>query len=158
MGVEIERKFLVADDGWRAAADAGTALRQGYLAARPDGTVVRIRMAGSRGFITIKGPGLLQRAEYEYPIPAADAVAMLDTLCTTPLVEKRRHAVHHGGLVWTVDVFGGHLAGLTLAEVELADAHTQPVLPSWVGAEVTHDPRYANAALARATAIPAAAA
>lgn len=157
MPTEIERKFLVAGDGWRAAAlGPGLRLRQGYL---PNGggaeaPVVRVRLAGTQGFLTIKGPGLLARAEFEYAIPAADAEAMLATLCLPPVLEKTRTRVGHGGLVWEVDEFGGALAGLVLAEVELASAEQVPALPDWVGREVTGDPRYMNNRLARAAAPP----
>ncbi|MDO9710101.1 CYTH domain-containing protein [Paracraurococcus lichenis] len=157
MGTEIERKFLVAGDGWRAAAlGPGQRLRQGYLAHGGGGApVVRVRLVDDDGVLTIKGPGLLARAEYEYPIPAADALAMLETLCAPPVIEKTRTRVAHGGLVWEVDAFGGHLAGLVLAEVELAAADQAVTLPDWVGAEVTADARYQNAVLARAAAPPA---
>lgn len=153
MGTEIERKFLVVNDGWRAGAlGPGVALRQGYLAQQP---VVRVRVAGPKAFLTIKGPGLLQRAEFEYPIPLADAEAMLATLCAPPVIEKTRTRVGHGGLTWDVDVFGGHLAGLVLAEVELPSAEAAVALPGWVGREVTDDARYQNNALACAVGPPA---
>ncbi|TCZ63211.1 CYTH domain-containing protein [Roseicella aquatilis] len=158
MGTEIERKFLVAGDGWRReAAGPGVPLRQGYLAGGggPEAPVVRVRLAGPRAFLTIKGPGLTTRAEFEYPIPVADAEAMLATLCAPPVLEKVRHRVEHAGLVWEVDVFGGHLAGLVLAEVELDSADQAVALPDWVGREVSGDPRYVNSNLARATAPPA---
>jgi adenylate cyclase len=157
MPTEIERKFLVAGDGWRQAAlGPGLRLRQGYLpnggaAAAP---VMRVRLAGAQGFLTIKGPGLLTRAEFEYPIPAEDAEAILATLCTPPVLEKTRTRVGHGGLVWEVDEFGGALAGLVLAEVELDSADQALDLPDWVGREVTGDPRYMNNRLARAPAPP----
>ena len=154
MGTEIERKFLVAGDGWRAAAtEPGVLLRQGYLHA---GTpVVRVRQAGETGFLTIKGPGLLSRAEYEYPIPAAEAAELLRSLCPPPIIEKTRTRVRHEGLVWEVDEFAGHLAGLVLAEVELPSADAAFDRPDWLGREVTEDPRYQNAALSRAGAPPA---
>jgi adenylate cyclase len=157
MATEIERKFLVTDEGWRGAAlGPGLRLRQGYL---PNGgaataPVVRVRLAGEDGFLTIKGPGLLSRAEFEYPIPAAEAEAMLATLCIPPVLEKTRTRVAHGGLVWEVDVFAGHLAGLVLAEVELDAADQAFMRPDWAGPEVTGDPRYMNNALARAAAPP----
>lgn len=157
MPTEIERKFLVTRDGWRQAAlGPGQRLRQGYLAHGGGGAaVVRVRLLDEAGFLTIKGPGLLTRAEYEYPIPAADAAAMLATLCPPPVIEKTRTRVGHGGLVWEVDEFGGHLAGLVLAEVELAAADQAVALPDWLGEEVTDDPRYQNAVLARALEPPA---
>ncbi|NKC29997.1 CYTH domain-containing protein [Falsiroseomonas selenitidurans] len=149
MGVEIERKFLVDGDGWRASArGAGVAMRQGYLSTGRS-PVVRVRIAGERAFLTIKGPGGLVRAEFEYAIPVADAEAML-ALCPAPPLAKTRHDVPHAGHLWTVDVFEApaRLAGLVLAEVELSDAAETPDLPPWLGLEVTEDPRYANAALA----------
>lgn len=156
MAIEIERKFLVAGPGWRLAARGqGVAMRQGYLAAPgPGGATVRVRMAGQRGFLTIKGAPLAgsggqARPEFEYEIPAGDAEALL-ALCPVPPLAKTRFEVPHEGHLWTVDVFESpaRLAGLVLAEVELPDIATRPALPDWLGAEVTEDPRYTNAALA----------
>lgn len=156
MPLEIERKFLVTSDGWRTAAlDAGVPIRQGYLApGGADAPSVRVRLIGGEARLTVKSPGLLVRAEFEYPIPVADAAAMFDTGLCAPLVEKRRTRVAHDGLVWEVDVFAGHLAGLVLAEVELSAADQALRLPGWVGQEVTGDPRYQNSALARAAGPP----
>lgn len=157
MPTEIERKFLVVSEGWREAAlGPAVPIRQGYLA--PGGAAaasVRVRLAGEQAFLTVKGPGLLTRAEFEYAIPADHARAMFEAgLCPPPLIEKRRTRVGHAGLVWEVDAFAGHLAGLVLAEVELRVADQAVPLPPWVGAEVTGDPRYQNAALARAPRPP----
>ena len=147
MPQEIERKFLVRDDSWRAAADAGTRYRQGYLSTEPR-RVVRVRLGGDRAFVTIKGITRgIARDEYEYPIPVADAETILDALAIRPLIEKTRHHVHHAGHLWEVDVFAGENAGLVVAEVELPSEDTPVDLPPWVGAEVSHDPRYSNAAL-----------
>jgi CYTH domain-containing protein len=148
MGTEIERKFLVAGQSWRAGA-AGRVYRQGYLATDPDRTV-RVRLVGEEGYLTIKGraEGLV-RAEFEYPIPAADAGEMLDRLCLRPLIEKTRYRVEHGGRVWEVDEFSGENRGLLLAEIELADPAERVDLPEWVGEEVSSDPRYYNANLVR---------
>jgi adenylate cyclase len=154
MGTEIERKFLVCSDAWRAEAGPGTRLRQGYL---HTGTpVVRIRQAGAMAFLTIKGPGLLARAEYEYPIPVEDAAAMLASLCLPSIIDKTRYRLIHDGLSWEVDEFAGHLDGLVLAEIELASPDQPFTRPAWLGPEVTDDLRYQNAALARAPGPPAA--
>lgn len=148
MGQEIERKFLVAGDGWRAGADAGTALRQGYLCADAARSV-RVRVAGREATLTIKGPGDgAVRDEFEYPIPLDDAHALLDRLCARPFIEKTRHRLSHAGHVWEIDVFGGDNAPLVVAEVELARADEHVVLPPWIGPEVTDDPRFTNARLA----------
>jgi adenylate cyclase len=143
---EIERKFLLRDEAWRAGA-SGKPYRQGYLSTEPDRTV-RVRVAGDLAFLTVKGRSQgASRAEYEYPLPRADAEEMLDHLCLRPLIEKTRYRVPYGGLVWEIDEFSGDNAGLVVAEVEL-EAEDQPVaLPPWVGREVTGDPRYANASL-----------
>lgn len=152
MKVEVERRFLVAGQAWRAGVARSRHIRQGYLA-REDGVTVRLRLAAGQGMLTIKGPGLLARPEFEYPVPAGEAEAML-TLCAGRILAKTRHDVPFGGLVWEVDVFEGPLAGLVLAEVELPHALHAPELPPWAGAEVTQDPAYANAALASAAGPP----
>lgn len=149
MGVEIERKFLVAGSGWRQGAEA-TEIRQGYLSLRPHHTV-RVRVAGGRAWITIKGlPEGARRAEFEYEIPLLDGRAMLQELCERPLVEKTRYRVRHGARLWEIDEFGGANAGLCIAEIEIEDEREELDLPAWVGAEVTDEPRYANANLVRA--------
>jgi adenylate cyclase len=148
MGVEIERKFLVAGDGWRAGAEH-VLIRQGYLSADGDRTV-RVRVKGDAGFITIKGlPSGLARPEYEYAIPLADANEMLDRLCLRPLIEKVRHIVWCDGVKWEVDEFLNENAPLIVAEIELPNEEQIVPLPAWVGEEVTHDARYTNSNLAR---------
>jgi CYTH domain-containing protein len=145
MAIEIERKFLVTGDAWKAAA--GVLYRQGYLSTEKARTV-RVRIAGDRGFITIKGPASgIVRPEFEYEIPPDDSAAMLDTLCIRPLIEKRRYTIEHKGLSWEVDEFFGENQGLVVAEVELASADQAIELPDWVGAEVTGDARYFNSSL-----------
>ena len=147
MGKEIERKFLVDGDAWRESE--GTLYRQGYLSTVKERTV-RIRVAGDKAMITIKGVTQgATRSEYEYGIPLGDAEEMLDTLCEKPLVEKRRHKVEAEGLTWEVDEFLGDNAGLILAEVELEDEQQKFERPSWIGREVTDDVRYFNANLVR---------
>lgn len=153
MGIEIERRFLVRGDAWRAAATGARRLRQGYLA-REGGVAVRVRVDGAAAWLTIKGPGGLVRAEFEIALPVAEAEEMLVTLCAGRSLAKTRHRVPHGGLAWDVDVFEGPLAGLVIAEVELPDPAHAPGLPPWAGREVTDDTRYANAALASAAAPP----
>jgi adenylate cyclase len=147
MGREIERKFLVAADGWRAAVVAADSLRQGYLCTDPERTV-RVRLAGEKAWLTIKGRAHgASRAEFEYRIPIADVQELLQ-MCLVPLVEKTRHRVPFAGRTWEVDVFAGANRGLVLAEVELDAADAAVTLPPWLGGEVTDDHRYANANLA----------
>lgn len=149
MKQEIERKFLVRDDRWRAAAVSAQRLRQGYLCLDPMRTV-RVRWAEGSGWLTIKGQGNgLSRSEFEFAIPAEDAVRLLDRLCLPGQIDKTRHRIPHGGLVFEVDVFHGENEGLVLAEVELPATDTVVEKPDWLGEEVTGDPRYFNTHLAR---------
>ena len=146
MGKEIERKFLVRGDSWRAGAH-GKRYRQGYLSTVKERTV-RVRVAGDQGYITIKGITVgAARAEYEYEIPLADANQMLDTLCERPIVEKTRYRLPQDNIVWEIDEFEGDNRGLIVAEVELKDEHQSYPKPDWLGEEVTGDPRYFNANL-----------
>lgn len=146
MGTEIERKFLVKGDSWRGLA-AGNRYRQGYLSTVKERTV-RVRAAGDKGFITVKGISVgAARSEYEYEIPLADANEMLDRLCQKPLVEKTRYRIPQGAVAWEIDEFEGDNLGLITAEVELKDEKQSVTLPGWIGQEVTGDPRYFNSNL-----------
>ena len=146
MGEEIERKFLVSGEAWRETAE-GTRYRQGFLSTEPERTV-RVRVAGPRGSITVKGKNVgARRAEFEYEIPVADAERMLDTLCKRPLIEKVRYVLAVGAHTWEIDVFEGDNAGLVVAEIELRREDEAFEKPEWVGDEVTGDPRYFNSNL-----------
>lgn len=148
MGVEIERKFLVAGEGWREAATRPPVrYRQAYIALG-DKAVVRVRLGEDRAWICVKERKVgVARGEYEYPIPADDARELLG-LAEGTVIEKRRYLVSHAGHEWEVDEFLGANAGLVLAELELASADEAFARPSWLGKEVSADPRYYNAALA----------
>jgi len=149
MGMEIERKFLVASDGWRRGAGPGQPMRQGYLAAGSQ-VSVRVRVAGSRAWLNIKqAQSLTVRREYEYPIPLADAKELLEHACESGVVEKTRYRVPHGAHVWEVDVFHGDNAGLVVAEVELQSEDQPFECPAWLGRDVSQHARYLNHALAR---------
>lgn len=151
MPKEIERKFLVAcsADRW-AQGDAQAAqkatIRQGYLAFSPE---VRVRMRKAKGaleaFLTIKSEGGLSRQEFEYQIPSGDAERLFKMVAGKAIV-KARLALGR----WEVDLYGGHLVGLIVAEVELRDeSEAVPPLEGVSLREVTEDPRFKNKNLAR---------
>ena len=145
MGIEIERKFLVVGDDWRAAP--ATPYAQGYLN-RDKQRTVRVRIVRDQAWLTIKGLSAgATRAEFEYPIPVADAEQLL-ALCDGPIVRKTRRVIEHAGSTWEVDEFQGDNAGLVVAEIELPSEDAPFERPPWLGAEVTHDPRYFNSSLA----------
>ena len=146
---EIERKFLVANDGWRAHAGAGSRLTQAYLA-ETDRAVFRTRIAdGAAATLTIKSaePGL-SRQEFEYELPVEDAEALM-ALRQGSVLEKTRFEVPFGGRTWEVDVYSGENEGLVIAEVEIEAATAAVELPPWVGREVTGEKRYYASQLAR---------
>lgn len=146
MAIEIERKFLVVGDTWRSAT--AVYYSQGYLN-RDKTRTVRVRIAGDQAFLTIKGITQgASRAEFEYPIPVADAKALL-AMCEQPLIEKYRRKITYEGFVWEVDEFLGENLGLVVAEIELPSEDTQFPKPEWIGEEVTQDERYYNSNLSR---------
>ena len=148
MGIEIERKFLPASDGWKGLGQP-TLMRQGYLVADPVRTV-RVRIEGERAVITIKSkPTFATRGEWEYEIPVPDAAELLERLCEQPLVEKIRHRIDYQGHTWEVDEFLGENAGLVVAEIELGSEDEAFEKPVWIGQEVTGDARYYNSSLIR---------
>ncbi|MBS0248542.1 MAG: CYTH domain-containing protein [Proteobacteria bacterium] len=147
MGIEIERKFLLASEAWRDQVVSHSNIRQAYLAVT-DTNTVRVRVTDTAAFLTIKSAGqAMSRDEFEYSIPLGDAKALL-ALRAGRLIEKRRHIVPHGSLRWEIDVFSGELAGLVIAEIELPSEDTIFERPAWLGEEITGDRRYANASLA----------
>ncbi|HET6805086.1 MAG TPA: CYTH domain-containing protein [Frateuria sp.] len=150
MGTEIERKFLLADERWRQAVVRSERIAQGYLVgarALREGHArasVRVRRAGERAWLNIKSATLgIERAEFEYPVPLADAEAMLATLCDGVL-EKIRHYVQVDGTLFEVDEFLGDNAGLVVAEVELPAVDAAFPRPAWLGREVSALARYYN--------------
>lgn len=150
MGIEIERKFLLASDAWRAQVTRSMQFAQGYLvgaaalAAGQARASVRVRRAGDAAWINIKAarPGI-ERAEYEYPLPPADADELLATLCDGVL-RKWRHHVRVDGVLFEVDEFLDANAGLVVAEVELSQVDAPFPRPAWLGREVSRLSRYYN--------------
>ena len=147
MATEIERKFLLVSDAWRALISRSESFRQGYLSSSKRASV-RVRIADDTATLNIKGMTLgIQRLEYEYEIPLPDATELLDQLCERPLIEKTRHFVEFGGKLWEIDEFHGDNAGLIVAEVELDAPDDVIPMPAWAGADVSHLERYYNVRL-----------
>jgi CYTH domain-containing protein len=146
--IEIERKFLVKDDSFIHQAYQVHHIEQGYLCADRERTV-RIRIRENEGFITVKsGSDAKGRSRYEFErlIPLEDAREMMN-LCLPGRIDKMRHYVKVGEHTWDVDVFHGIFEGLIIAEIELQSESETFDRPSWLGAEVTGNPKYYNACL-----------
>jgi len=174
--LEIERTWLLSGLPVLPAESVTLRIEQGYLAEtegdaavpaddpeaplvvgrirrtiRPDGTVEHVH--------TIKRGAGLVREEFERPIDAAAFEAAWPATAGRRL-RKRRHRVPGaasaevpGGppLVWEIDEFLD--LELVLAEVELPAPDLDPPIPPWlepmIVREVTDDPGYTNAAIAR---------
>ncbi|CAN7225850.1 CYTH domain-containing protein [Mesorhizobium sp. LjRoot246] len=148
MGKEVERKFLVTSTAWLELAEADIRIQQFYLAAGP-GRTVRVRISdGTSAKLTLKfGSKARARDEFEYPIPLSEALEMLD-FAIGRVIEKTRHHVRHRGYLYEVDVFGGPLSGLVVAELETPEDVPDEMLPDWLGREVTGESKFYNASLA----------
>lgn len=157
MATEIERKFLLSSCDWRQSVDHSVFMSQGYLqriSATKQGmdtlSSIRVRISGEKAFLNIKSATIgIVRTEYEYPIPMTDAREMLQALCVGATVEKTRHYVTVDRHVWEIDEFAGDNAGLIVAEIELSQQNEDFVRPSWLGEEVSADPRYYNVCLSQ---------
>ena len=146
MGTEIERKFLVANQGWGPAGD-GVLQRQGYLSINEHGNI-RVRIAGGTAVLTLKSSQVgLTRAEFSYEIPLAEGEEILEKLGGL-MVEKTRYRRPFGEHVWEIDIFHGANEGLVTAEVEMASEEEPVQLPPWIGKDVSHDVRFRVAYLA----------
>lgn len=148
MAIEIERRFRVSSDAWRANIARSTQITQGYLAITSE-SVIRVRVRDAQGYVTIKSrDGGMSRQEFEYAVPLADAQALLK-LCGQRVLEKTRHEVNYAGYLWEIDEYKEPLQDLILAEVELTSETDDPSRPLWIGEEITQDASYSNSALAQ---------
>lgn len=147
MAIEIERKFLVASNSWRANVTTSHPMRQGYLCGIDSKASVRVRIDSKQVHLNIKSAIVgTSRAEYDYVIPADEGLEIFEALCVGQ-VEKTRHLVVHQGHTWEVDEFEGENEGLVIAEIELNSIGESFARPEWLGNEVTAERRYYNHAL-----------
>lgn len=153
MAIEIERKFLLRSDAWRASAHHSQRIAQAYLndseavACGRESCSLRVRIAGQNANLNIKSRELgAIRQEFEYPIPLSDAENLMALACGA-VIDKIRHYVDHGEHCWEIDEFQGDNAGLLVAEIELQAVDESFQVPEWLGKEVTAFPRYYNLAL-----------
>ena len=148
--IEIERKFLVTSNVFKAEAFKQTKIIQGFLSTNKKRTV-RVRLNDDNGCLTIKGGSSkngLSRFEWEKEISKVEAEALLK-LCKKGVIEKVRYQIKAGSHVFEVDEFFGKNKGLIIAEVELSSEKETFTKPNWLGKEVTGDIKYYNSQLSR---------
>ncbi len=144
MATEIERKFLVTNNNWKKHVTQSIPIKQGYFCHNKT-VSIRVRISDKHAWLNFKSINIgIQRAEYDYEIPASDAWEMLESLCQKPIIEKTRYLLPDNGHTWEIDVFEAKNTGLVIAELELNHINQQFQLPNWVGQEVTNDQRYYN--------------
>ncbi len=147
MAIEIERKFLIRNDTWKLATKTSIDIKQGYLSLEENCTV-RVRCTNNQAFLTIKGKTSgISRKEFEYVIPREEADEILNSMCVGYIISKTRHIIEFSGHRWEIDEFFGDNSGLVLAEIELQAEEEAFNKPSWLGEEVSTDPKYFNANL-----------
>ena len=148
MAIEIERKFLVLDDGYKKLAASSSRIKQGYICSER-GRTVRIRMRDEKFYLTIKGPSLnggLSRYEFEKEVTPDEGLSLF-AICEPGIVDKKRWLVPVGTHTFEVDEFFGENEGLVIAEVELKSETETYERPPFIGQEVTGDRRYYNSQL-----------
>jgi len=148
MAQEIEKKFLVKSDAFKAQASKKTRIMQAYLSSVSERTV-RVRIKGDKGFITIKGIGNASgasRYEWEKEIPKEEVEELLK-ICEPGIIDKIRYEVKNGPFKFEVDEFYGANEGLTIAEIELNSENDIFQKPAWLGEEVTGIKKYYNSML-----------
>ncbi len=150
MAKEIERKFLVLNDSYKQESFSHSHIQQGYICSER-GRTVRVRIRDDHAYLTIKGPSIdggLSRDEFEYEIPLEDGKRLM-FLCEPGIIDKTRWLVKSGKHTFEVDEFFGENEGLVMAEVELSSVDESPIIPDFIGKEVTGDRRYYNSQLRR---------
>jgi adenylate cyclase len=148
MAKEIERKFLVLKDEYKNLG-IGVLCMQGYICHEID-RVVRVRVYGEKGYLTLKGKNQgITREEFEYEIPVDDAFILLENYCDKQVVKKKRYEILYEDSKWIVDEFEGENKGLVVAEIELLSEESSFLKPSWIGEEVSDDFRYTGTSLSK---------
>jgi len=145
--MEIERKFLVKELPNNLDSYSFHELEQAYLCTKP---VVRVRKEDDNYYMTYKGPGYIQREEYNLPLDA-DSYNHLLAKADGNIISKRRYLIPYDKYTIELDVFKGVFEGLIFAEVEFdtLDEATSFTPPEWFGEDVTKNREYTNSYLSQ---------
>ena len=136
MALEIERRFLIKNDGWKEFITRKTFIQQGYLSSNLDDWIVRIRFNGENYKIALKKHiKNFTNYEYEYLIPNSDGKKIMATLCST--IQKERFFLKVDQRNWIIDCFKDKNFPLEIAEIELSDEKEEVILPPFLSKEIT---------------------
>lgn len=146
--MEIERKFLVANNDWMSSIRQKYEIIQYYLSNADHEPTIRLRLKDKRAYLTLKYPSqsdlILIRAEYEYEIPVQDFHNQKEHARGNIIQKTRYEVMDKHNQLWEIDVFSSPNAGLVVAEIELATPDQKILLPEWIGDEVTTNSAYSN--------------
>ena len=150
--VEIERKWLIQDPPANLKSYECLEIEQAYLSSSP---TVRVRKENDDYYLTYKNAGKndapILRTEYNLPLDR-ESYEHLREKKDGILISKRRFLIPlEKGLTAELDVFDAPYEGLMVAEVEF-DSEEEArsfIPPSWFGRDVSLDPKYKNAVMAK---------
>lgn len=140
--MEIERKFLIKQLPDGIGTFESVEIEQAYVSRDP---VIRVRRAGERFILTVKGRGRMEREELNLPL-TAEAYVRLAAKAEGTVIRKRRYLIPFGSYTIELDHFTSPREGLWLAEVEFPSREEALAFtgPDWFGEDVTNDPQYHN--------------
>jgi len=147
MALEIERRFLLKNDNWKAFITKKISIEQGYLSKSIDDWIIRIRFTGKDFKIAIKKHiKSFTNFEYEYSIPQKDGETIMSNISST--IKKERFFLEVEKKSWIVDCFKENNFPLEIAEIELSKEEEYLSLPSFISKEITGLTHYSNFSLA----------
>ena len=148
MGIEIERRFLIANEDWKSQIILREDFNQGYLNSKVDEWATRVRVIDNKNaYITLKSSfNGFKNYEFEYSIPIKDAIELIKF--SKYKITKTRYKIKINKKDWVVDVFDGSNSSLKIAEIELNSESEEIQVPSWCGEEITGIKSLSNASLA----------
>ncbi|QUO33516.1 CYTH domain-containing protein [Faecalicatena sp. Marseille-Q4148] len=146
--MEIERKYLIHTLPENLENYPHRIIEQGYLSTEP---VVRIRRDNDEYILTYKSKGLMVREEYNLPLTKDSYMHLREKIDGRLIIKKRYLIPLANELTIELDIFGGDLAPLMLAEVEFPDETSANSFtpPKWFGEDVTFSGEYHNSRLSR---------
>tara|TARA_B100000131_G_scaffold132873_1_gene129503 strand:- start:107 stop:583 length:477 start_codon:yes stop_codon:yes gene_type:complete len=146
MNLEIERRFLIANDKWKEFISYKTFIEQGYLSYDLDGWIIRIRFDGDNFKIALKKHiKNFTSYEFEYPIPSSEGEKIMSTLKNT--VKKERYILEIDQKEWIIDCFKGKNYPLKIAEIELQQEKEEFTMPKFLSKEITGIRKFSNLSL-----------
>lgn len=150
MGVEIERKWLIAKLPEHLEGYPQRKIEQAYLNFHP---AIRVRHDMSQSLekyeLTYKGSGTLCHQEENMELDRESYQNLLSKHDGI-IIRKTRYLIPIGEYTGELDIFEGELTGLRLIEVEFPSVEDAErfLAPDWFGTDVTSGGKYSNARMA----------